>query len=208
MTWKELKSQCLSLGFEKDGAYTKNAAAFIEAANEAMRIIAVNIRPITASLHIEQNGEKPENTEIFGEYAAYDLRVLALQDGVSRFMSLSERPPSVITDSGFQTVTNYRLQMGYHLLLPWSTKGSFIVWYNRMPTTITNTTPDNFEIELDPEVCELAKYLMANYIWLDDDERKAVYYYNKYDDLKNQILFLGRATEAAPTLENTTKWWS
>ena len=46
---------------------------------------------------------------------------------------------------------------------------------------------DETEIDLPAMVTMLLPLLSAYYIWLDDDERKAVMYYNQYDDLCNQI---------------------
>ncbi|WP_251616846.1 hypothetical protein [Senimuribacter intestinalis] len=46
---------------------------------------------------------------------------------------------------------------------------------------------DETEIDLPAKVTMLLPLLSAYYIWLDDDERKAVMYYNQYDDLCNQI---------------------
>lgn len=61
-------------------------------------------------------------------------------------------------------------------------------WVMPKPSPITIDTPDEAVVDLPDKVIDLAPLLAAYYVWLDDDERKAIYYYNQYDDLKNQIL--------------------
>lgn len=56
------------------------------------------------------------------------------------------------------------------------------------PTPITADTPDDFVIELPERTIELLPLLSAYYVLLDDDERKAVMYYNTYDNMVNDIL--------------------
>lgn len=60
-------------------------------------------------------------------------------------------------------------------------------WKMPVITPVTEDTPDTYEVELPEIVQPLIKLLAAHYVWLDDDERKATYYYNEYDDLMNQI---------------------
>lgn len=61
-------------------------------------------------------------------------------------------------------------------------------WEFPKPISITIDTADDSVIDLPDKVIDLVPLLASYYAWLDDDERKAVYYYNQYDDLKNQIL--------------------
>ncbi|MEY8366842.1 hypothetical protein AALA22_14495 [Anaerovoracaceae bacterium 41-7] len=55
------------------------------------------------------------------------------------------------------------------------------------PFVLDLESDDETEIDLPAKVTMLLPLLSAYYIWLDDDERKAVMYYNQYDDLCNQI---------------------
>ena len=61
-------------------------------------------------------------------------------------------------------------------------------WVMPKLAPVTVDTPNDFEINLPDKVIDLTPLLAAYYVWLDDDERKAVYYYNQYEDLKSQIL--------------------
>ena len=55
------------------------------------------------------------------------------------------------------------------------------------PFALSLESDDETEIDLPAKLTMLLPLLSAYYIWLDDDERKAVMYYNQYDDLCNQI---------------------
>lgn len=55
------------------------------------------------------------------------------------------------------------------------------------PFELDTESPDDTVIDLPSKVTMLLPLLSAYYIWLDDDERKAVMYYNQYDDLCTQI---------------------
>ena len=48
-------------------------------------------------------------------------------------------------------------------------------------------TPDDYVLKLPDKIVFLLPLLASYYIWLDDDERKAVTYRNEYEDLKEQI---------------------
>lgn len=61
-------------------------------------------------------------------------------------------------------------------------------WVKPTITPFTETTVDDFVIEMPELVHKLIPYLAAYHIWLDDDERKAVYYYNIYNDLRDEII--------------------
>lgn len=54
-------------------------------------------------------------------------------------------------------------------------------------TPITKDTKDDFEIELPDMVWSLIPLLASYYVWLDDDERKAVYHMNDYEGLKEEL---------------------
>lgn len=60
-------------------------------------------------------------------------------------------------------------------------------WEMPVIIPITEDTTDEFEIQLPDKVRNLIYLLAAYFMWLDDDERKAIIYYNMYEDLKSQI---------------------
>lgn len=61
-------------------------------------------------------------------------------------------------------------------------------WVMPTITPFTSETPDDFELEIPKITHKLVPYLASYHVWLDDDERKAVYYYNMYESLKDEII--------------------
>lgn len=59
--------------------------------------------------------------------------------------------------------------------------------YDPPVNQLTSESEDEDTINIPSEVEDLVSLLSAYYVWLDDDERKAVMYYNMYDDLKEAI---------------------
>lgn len=67
-------------------------------------------------------------------------------------------------------------------------KGQDPEYERAIPQAINENTDDSHKIELPDIVLELIPLLASHYVWLDDDLTKATYYWNEYDDLKNQIV--------------------
>lgn len=61
------------------------------------------------------------------------------------------------------------------------------VYYNKRILPITQSTPGEYEIPVFYTCEPLVALLAAHYVWLDDDERKAILYWNEYDSLKQEI---------------------
>lgn len=165
-TWGNLKQDILALGFEKDATYDRYENIIITAVNRAMVLICATVRPLKRVLQVNQS----ETTE-------HNMAELA-----DDFMSLFLPAKTTGTDRNVpsrQTVNGCVIIEG---------EGDFDIYYSARPTRIDIATTDDAVIELDPDVAELIPLLAAYFIWLDDDERKAVMYWNNYEDMKNQIL--------------------
>ena len=52
---------------------------------------------------------------------------------------------------------------------------------------ITAETEDDFEIDLPERVVYIVPVLASYYIWLDDDQVKAVMYWNQYDEMATKL---------------------
>ncbi len=61
-------------------------------------------------------------------------------------------------------------------------------WEMPEKDVLTADTPDEYELKLPDKLVFLTPLLASYYVWLDDDERKAVMYRNEYEDLKEQLL--------------------
>ena len=64
----------------------------------------------------------------------------------------------------------------------------YVEWEIPTIKKITVDTPDDFELNLPDKVTDLISLLASHYVWLDDDISKATYYWNEYDDFKEQLL--------------------
>ena len=63
-----------------------------------------------------------------------------------------------------------------------------VPWEPIRPEYITDSTPDDFVIELPDNLLVLVPLLAAHFVWLDDDIQKAINYYNDYEDMRQKIL--------------------
>lgn len=165
-TWGELKKDILSLGFEKDATYEKYEQIIITATNRAMTLICATVRPIKKVLQVEQAETTEHNIpEMVNDYMGLFLPV--------KNSGTMDSAPSFETTSGKVMIHG---------------SGKFDIYYSAQPQKIDSGTAHTYTIPMDSDVVELLPLLAAYFIWLDDDERKAVMYWNNYEDLKMQIL--------------------
>lgn len=57
-------------------------------------------------------------------------------------------------------------------------------WVMNPPTHVNDDTEDDFEMEIPDKCVYILPVLASYYVWLDDDERKAVYYWNQWETWK------------------------
>jgi hypothetical protein len=166
----DLLAEIRDLGFESDAAMAESRALILNAINRAIRLINTTVRPILGFLDVEHPGGLER----------YDIPELV---GPDVYESIYGQVKRAGTDDLARYFIERRNVVGLE-----DEPGMYRVEYRRRPERITIDTPNEFEIELDFDVCPLLPLLASYFIWLDDDERKAVMYWNNYDDLKNQIL--------------------
>lgn len=121
------------------------------------------------------------------------------------FLSLAETPVlfEVNGSEVFRKFGDYQVEMGHTIVMNADAyAGSFRIYYNKACTEIDPTTPDSFVPELPKKVHHLIPLLAAYYLWLDDDERKAVQYYNNYESELSQII----QNENMPRMRVVTEW--
>ena len=75
-----------------------------------------------------------------------------------------------------------------NILSTYDSDGNYITeWVVPTLVPITADTPDSFVINLPDKVIDLVPVLASYWVWLDDDERKAVMYYNMYETVLGGI---------------------
>lgn len=67
------------------------------------------------------------------------------------------------------------------LVLDRDTPGNFRVYYKAYPQQITEDTPDDYELSVDPEVGTLIPLYVASQIYKDDDNSLATVYRNEFE---------------------------
>lgn len=62
-----------------------------------------------------------------------------------------------------------------------------VKWEQPELDPITEETENSFEIDVPERVEYILPILASYYVWLDDDQVKAVMYWNQYDDFRNRL---------------------
>ena len=74
------------------------------------------------------------------------------------------------------------------LVLPGLTQAVYKVHYYAYPQEITQDTPDDTVMALDPEVANLLPVYIASELYEDDDESKAYYFRQQYEEAKQRLI--------------------
>lgn len=194
MKLSEFREQIRDMGFEDDAIFTEYVNVIINALNRSLDIINTTVKPIVGKVDIVQDGTE---TGI----ARYDLSELCVDSqGNSIYEALEGMPRRAYNDV-YYPFNNYTLEQNKIISMDASLIGTFSFYYTQAIPHITTSTPDDYELPIDPEVEPLLPLLVAYYVWLDDDERKAVMYYNQFDSMKNEILERIRGRNGIGTAE-------
>ena len=62
-----------------------------------------------------------------------------------------------------------------------------VKWVQPDIDDITQQTPSDEEIDLPERVLYILPILASHYVWLDDDQTKAMIYWNEYDDFRTRL---------------------
>lgn len=193
MNYAEIKQNLISLGFAEQSDYDEfeDAGYTFDAINRAIAQIQTQ----------------------FPQIAKYEFEVDETDTGImyvdmtdrQGFLSLGETPVVFEADGEdvFRKFGDYYIEMEHNIVMKVDDyAGSFRVYYEKAATTINSTTPDTFVPEIPTKVHHLIPLLAAYYLWLDDDERKAVQYYNMYETELALVL----QKETAPRMRVVTEW--
>ena len=119
-----------------------------------------------------------DDVAVYEEYIRYKLSDVCtdfyqLDSGEIYYASNSD-PKYIAAD-------NYYQEADKTLVLKRDMPGEYTVYYKAYPTQITLSTPDTYEMELDPEVAALVPIYMASQIYKDDDNSIATVYRNEFE---------------------------
>ena len=193
MNYGQIKQNLISLGFAEESDY------------EEFEGLGYTYDAINRAIAQIQNQ--------FPQVAKYEFELDESDTGImyvdmtdrKGFLSLAETPVVFEADGEemFRKFTDYQIEMGHTIVMKADDyKGSFRIYYNKACTEIAPTTQDSFVPELPTKAHHLIPLLAAYYLWLDDDERKAVQYYNMYETELSLVL----QKENMPRMRVVTEW--
>ena len=193
MNYGQIKQNLISLGFAEESDY------------EEFEELGYTYDCINRAIATIQN--------LFPQIAKYEFELDESDTGIlyvdmtdrQGFLSLAETPVlfEVNGSEVFRKFGDYQIEMEHTIVMKADDYvGSFRIYYNKACTEITKDTPDEFVPELPNKVHHLIPLLAAYYLWLDDDERKAIQYYNNYES----ELALIMQKENAPRMRVVTEW--
>jgi len=184
MTWKEIKLATLQKMFSAEGTSIQEDEvtrdylnAMPQAANEGALLLSTSNKMLRKSLEIEQKGDPQAAGSI-----RYDLS--SLTDDFYRFGDLEVYR---IEDDTMEELQNCSEAAGHYVLIPASAGGKLEVYYDAWPPSFTLSTPDDYEIPLDPEVAVLLPLYMASQLYKDDDNGIATAYRNEFEVARSEL---------------------
>ena len=179
MNWGDFKSNIINLGFEEDDAFLIKPEHIIQATNRALTLLVNTVEP-------KEKVHKINNTPTEEEYFSLDLTT------ITDFSSKTSKTPKL---------RNANLDFYYEedTIYIQNIDGEISIFYNAIPTKITINTLDAENIDAKERLIPFLELLTSYYIWLDDDERKAVMYYNQFQEqlqlyLNNSFINTPQAT--------------
>ena len=99
-------------------------------------------------------------------------------------------------DVVYQTVA-LRIEGYYKVTQSWGYEDEDGNWKIPKPKHIDVHTEDDYRISLADNLTFLVALLAAHWLWLDDDITKATMYWNEFDQLKQEIIDIGRTPRNA-----------
>lgn len=198
-TWAEVRNETINLGFEKIKAYEKNKSSYIEAYNWRQNFIASTYDNIFLKIELEK--EDNDTNEVF------DIKEMAEMYG-NEFAGIS---PSGVVDENNNVVSGISFTSGRLLNVSPTFSGAFTVYAKVLPKKLTVESEDTTKVEISDKWRNLMPYLMANRLFLDDNASTAGYYWNLFEDMKNQILANEYNPVSAVVVDgvdiDNNRWW-
>ena len=138
--------------------------------------------------------ETEDDVQTFAEVAKYDLSQLA-----DSFYQLADDPIKYEGegDQRYMETTAYFEEGGKILVLYRDKPGNYTVYYRAYPQKITSSTPDDYVLDVAPEVEALIPLYMASQLYKDDDNSIATGYLNQFETGLARLQDANRAPSSA-----------
>lgn len=198
MTWGEIKLTTLQKMFSSDGTKIDTNDESIKeylysmpaAANEAIRMLVTAGIPVRSSNYVTKEKGAPLVVD------------LTLENG--DFWRMTNPEVYKITENDVSVYGSCDLMAGKYLKFPTEAEGEFEYYYDSMPPQITQTTEDDYTVNIAPEAVVLIPLYIAAELYKDDDLTTATYYRNEFEAglslLKKPVIGTNKFT-------SKTGWW-
>jgi hypothetical protein len=121
---------------------------------------------------------KSDEVPEFQEYMKFNLKEL-----IPDFYQISETDIYLESNGkpSYIAASNYYQEADNTLVIPRRDQGVYTVYYKAYPGEITLSTPDDYDMSLDPEVAAILPLYMASQLYKDDDNAIATVYRNEFE---------------------------
>lgn len=185
MKWKDIKLATLQKMFSAEGSNIPSddstrdyLAGMPYAANEGLQMICTSKKPIVKSVDLGSS-----MGSIVGEF-----RKFILPDIVPDFFEFYGEVYHCY-GGNYQRTNGYFTEADKVFLVDKNSLGIFTVYYKAYPEEITSDTPDEYELNLPPDVLAILPLYMASQLYKEDDNGIATSLRNEfevaYDRLSN-----------------------
>lgn len=193
MTWDDLKIFTLQKIFAVTGdtlvdnsttsPYLKSMPAI---ANEALQLLSTAGKYIVKSYEVTQDGTDT------GLVQKYDLSTLTTDFYTFREVYLT-------TTEEYGKTTDFHIEGDSIFVIPSESIGTWTIYYNAYPQSITKDTTGATVLALDPEVAAIMPLYMASQLYKEDDLAMATMWRNEFE-VARELLF---ANTSLPSIEIT-----
>lgn len=182
MTLQELRNKIRNLGFDDDSIFTEYADIIDDAISRACKTIALTVKAPVGKYELDLSDDT-----VRSETGHYDLSELCVDSNGNNMFESVDR---IVTHSGvgIDTFTDWELEQDHILVINPTLSVPLTIFYNERIIPVTSSTQDDSPVQVAYQCEPLVDLLSAHYVWLDDDERKAILYWNEYDQLKREIM--------------------
>ena len=173
-----------------------------QVANEALQQLTLNGRRICKSAEYTRTKEEAQS-------GGYGYLKLDLEDIAPNFYSLRAEGIFYTDADGNQTPdADSKVRGGHYLYLPANKAGTWEIWYDAYPKTISASTPDTEEVDAEPECAVIMPLYMASQLYKDDDISMATVWRNEFETALERIATgESRRVETSESFRCTTGWW-
>ena len=220
MTWGEIKLAALQHIYSNEGAaltkddgntdYLNAMPAF---ANEGLQILASVGKPVKKSYQIvisssvteEQKGDGVLTLPVTN--ARYKIN---LSDYITDLRALIPSEIYLEQDGEYGATDDWSLEGDNVFLIAGACEGTWTLWYEAYPVTVTAATPEAQKMGLSREAEALLPLYIAYMCYKDDDLSMATQFHNDFEDGLTKLQYAASREPSGGTMgkvKNTTGWW-